>query len=49
MLDKLDSFDRKVPSVNHVRTQCKVRIYLKDKDGNELGRDTSDNYFTITP
>jgi hypothetical protein len=39
-----------VPSVGTIpKTKCKVKVFLKDADGNTLRWDTSDAYFTINP
>jgi hypothetical protein len=43
------SFDWKVPAVNSSKTQCKVRVVLRDSDNVVIGSDVSDSYFTITP
>jgi uncharacterized repeat protein (TIGR02543 family) len=36
-----------VPGVLKTKTQCKVRVVLKDADGLTLGSDVSDGFFTI--
>jgi bacillopeptidase F len=38
-----------IPVVLKTKEQCKVRVRLKDSTGAEIGRDASDNYFTINP
>jgi bacillopeptidase F len=38
-----------IPDVLETKEQCKVRVRLKDSAGSEIGRDASDNYFTINP
>ena len=38
-----------VPSVNKVKTECRVKVELKDAQGNIVGKATSDSYFTIEP
>ena len=43
------SFDWKVPAVDDIKTQCKVRVVLRDSDNVVIGSDVSDGYFTITP
>jgi hypothetical protein len=35
--------------VKTTRTQCKIKVELKDEGGIVLGQDASDNYFTIQP
>ena len=51
--DRLTEFDGSypwtVPDVLETKEKCKVRVRLKDSAGNEIGRDASDNYFTINP
>ena len=51
--DRLTEFDGSypwtVPDVKEPKEKCKVRVRLKDSAGNEIGRDASDNYFTINP
>jgi hypothetical protein len=37
------------PEVGKERKQCKVKVVLKDIKGNNVGVDSSDNYFTIEP
>jgi hypothetical protein len=37
------------PSVVMTKTKCKAKVILKDKNGFILGRDVSDNFFTIIP
>jgi PKD repeat protein len=43
------TYDWTVPSVNKVKTECRVKIQLKDAEGNIMGKATSDGYFTIFP
>jgi hypothetical protein len=43
------SYPWDVPIVEKNKTNCKVRIELRDADGNILAADASDNYFTIQP
>jgi len=43
------SYPWTVPDVSGNKDKCKVRVRLKDSAGNEIGRDASDNYFTINP
>jgi hypothetical protein len=38
-----------VPHVNKVKTKCKVRVVLKDKNGIPVGSDGSNAFFTIQP
>jgi hypothetical protein len=35
------------PSLKKTKSKCKVKVVLKDKDGNSVGSDSSDGYFTI--
>ncbi|NWF53076.1 MAG: cadherin-like domain-containing protein, partial [Nitrospirae bacterium] len=49
LLDMAGSFEWRVPSVNHVRTMCRIKVELKDAEGNVLGQDSSNNYFKIRP
>jgi len=37
------------PSVAKTKSKCKVKVVLKDKDGNSVGSDLNDGYFTISP
>ncbi len=37
------------PEVGKEKKQCKVKVVLKDIKGNNVGVDSSDNYFTIEP
>lgn len=39
----------KVLPVANLKSQCKVKVVLKDASENTLGSDVSDNYFTIKP
>jgi hypothetical protein len=41
------SYDWEVPIVGKDKSNCKVKVELKDAAGNILGADASDNYFTI--
>ena len=43
------SYNWTVPPVVNLKENCKVKVELKDADGNILGRDGSDSYFTIQP
>jgi hypothetical protein len=43
------TFDWTVPDVQEARTQCKIKVELKDANGVVLGQDASNNYFTINP
>jgi len=38
-----------VPDVSKTKSNCKVKVVLKDGKGNTVGSDTSDSYFTIEP
>jgi hypothetical protein len=38
-----------VPDVPKKKKKCKVKVQLKDENGNSLGEDNSDGYFTIEP
>jgi hypothetical protein len=38
-----------VPDVPKTKGKCLVKVVLKDKKGNTVGRDASDGYFTIQP
>jgi hypothetical protein len=42
-------FDWPVPPVKVIKTNCKVRVVLKDGNGKNAGSDVSDGYFTIQP
>jgi hypothetical protein len=44
-----DSVDWLVPTVRKPRTECKVKVILRNGKGNSLGSDVSDVYFTIQP
>jgi hypothetical protein len=50
-LDPLDdgNFDWTVPQVNDVKEKSKVKIVLKDDQGNTVGSDVSDETFSISP
>jgi photosystem II stability/assembly factor-like uncharacterized protein len=43
------SYSWNVSPVSTVKTQCKVKVVLKDTIGNTLGTDVSDVFFTIQP
>uniref|UniRef100_A0A7V5XIA6 Bacterial repeat domain-containing protein n=1 Tax=Thermodesulfobacterium geofontis TaxID=1295609 RepID=A0A7V5XIA6_9BACT len=43
------SFRWKVPAVDSPKTQCKIRVILRDSAGAVVGSDVSDSYFTINP
>jgi hypothetical protein len=43
------SFDWTVPDVSKAKSQCKIKVELKDEGGIVLGQDASDNNFTINP
>ena len=38
-----------VPDVQKTKSQCKVKVVLKDVDGKTVGVDSSNSYFTIRP
>jgi len=38
-----------VPTVSKIKEKCKVKIILRDAEGNKVGSETSDGYFTIEP
>jgi hypothetical protein len=38
-----------VPDVTKAKNKCKVKVELKDTNGNSLGTDSSNGYFTIEP
>jgi len=44
-----ESFDWLVSTVKKPRTECKVKVILRNGRGNSLGSDVSDVYFTIQP
>jgi len=44
-----ESFDWLVPAVKKPRTECKVKVILRNGRGKSLGSDVSDVYFTIQP
>jgi hypothetical protein len=39
----------RVPAVTTERTKCKLKVVLYDEDGNVVGSDVSDTFFTIQP
>jgi hypothetical protein len=43
------SYPWQVPTVSKAKSKCKVKVKLLDQQGNSLGVDTSDGYFSITP
>lgn len=43
------SFEWRVPTIKRVKPNCKIKVMLKDANGNNLGSDISDAYFTISP
>ncbi len=43
------SYVWKVPSVNKVKKKCKLKVVLRDANGDTIGRDLSDFSFTIQP
>ena len=43
------SFEWIVPSVKKVKPSSKIKVVLKDANGNNLGSDASDSYFVISP
>jgi hypothetical protein len=43
------SYNWKVPSVTVPKTQCKVKVVLRDSGGVTVGSDISDAFFTIQP
>jgi uncharacterized repeat protein (TIGR02543 family) len=43
------SFEWTVPLVGKTKPKCKVKVVLKESNGNNLGNDAGDNYFTISP
>ena len=44
-----ESFNWLVPTVKNPRSQCKVKVVLRDGQDKSLGSDVSDVYFTIQP
>jgi hypothetical protein len=44
-----NSYNWKVPSVTVPKTQCKVKVVLRDSGGVTVGSDVSDGVFTIQP
>jgi len=38
-----------VPTVKNAKSECKVKVVLKDVDGRTLGSDSSNSFFTIQP
>ena len=44
-----ESFDWLVPTVKKPRTECRVKVILRNGKGNSLGSDVSDVYFPIQP
>ena len=44
-----ETYEWEVPPVNKVKTECRVKVTLKDELGNILGNDKSDSFFTIEP
>jgi len=49
LADNPGSYLWTVPAVKTTRTQCKIKVELKDEGGIVLGQDISDNNFTINP
>jgi len=53
LVEKMDgnpgNYEWTVPAVNKNKTRCMVKILLKDADGNTVGKDLSDETFTIEP
>jgi hypothetical protein len=49
LTDNPGSFDCWNPTCTEPKTNCKVKVELKDVSGNILGIDKSDSYFTIQP
>jgi len=43
------SYDWKPPAVGHYRSNCRVRVILRDAEGRSLGKDESDAVFAIAP
>jgi parallel beta-helix repeat protein len=43
------TYDWTVPDVPKTKSKCMVKVVLKDANGNTVGKDTSDGYFTIQP
>jgi hypothetical protein len=43
------SFEWIVPSVKKRKSNSKIKVVLKDANGNSLGSDASDSYFVISP
>jgi hypothetical protein len=43
------SFEWTVPVVGKAKPKCKVKVVLTDSNGNNLGSDVSDSYFTVSP
>jgi len=44
-----ETYNWKIPSVANRKTNCKVKVVLKDKAGNIVGSDASDGSLTIEP
>jgi hypothetical protein len=38
-----------VPQVTSAKTQCRIKVVLKDTSGQKVGKDKSDSYFIIQP
>jgi C1A family cysteine protease len=49
LTENTGSYTWDVPSVPKTKDKCKVKIVLKDADGKTVGKDVSDDYFTIQP
>ena len=43
------TYDWKVPNVTQSKTKCKVKVVLKNPNGDTIGSDVSNSYFTINP
>ena len=43
------AYDWTVPTVTKTKSNCKVRVMLKDSSGNSLGKDDSNATFTLHP
>jgi hypothetical protein len=43
------TYEWTVPTVGEKKTQCRIKVVLRDSNGGAVGSDVSDGYFTILP
>jgi hypothetical protein len=44
-----EAYDWTVPDLSEAKDKCRVKVLLKDSDGNKVGKDESNSDFTINP